>query len=442
MDHSFDIDRILMRYIRDEALTPEETVYLQEWLRAGSGREEMIREFRNETDWVQDGLKQMQQTPHGRIWDKVESRIQEDGYWSNDNAFASVPAPIIPLVRPHRARWRYIAAAAMVVAVAGATLWSLQKHSTTPIPNPTAQPQIAAATDARPGGNRAVLTLSNGQQINLDSTRNGVLAAQGNMNVTKLADGQLAYNKASDEKPTAPAFNVLSTPRAGQFSLTLPDGSRVWLNNASSLRYPVAFTGASREVDLTGEAYFEIAKDASHPFRVAVHRSAPVSSTKPGSTATAGSSATRGASAIRTSTIEVLGTSFNVMAYDDENTERTTLVEGSVRFIHEGSSALLVPEEQSVLDEHGALKTQHHVNVAEITAWKNGYFHFDHASLETAMRQLARWYDVDVEYAGNIPAQEFMGKIQRNLPLSAVLKGLENEHVHFELEGRKLVVKP
>jgi len=413
MDHSFDIDRILLKYIREEALSPEETVLLQEWLQAGEGREAMIQQFRNETGWVKDGLKQMQQTAHSRIWDKVSGRIEDEGYWATGTAVA----PVIPLPRPHRAWWRYLAAATVIFAVAGTAFWILQQRSAA-VPGKPAPAPVAAAADARPGGNRAILTLSNGQQINLDSTGNGVLAAQGNMNVTKLADGQLAYNKASDEKPTAPAFNVLSTPRAGQFSLTLPDGSRVWLNNASSLRYPIAFTGASRVVELTGEAYFEIAKDASHPFRVAIRR---------------------GASA---STIEVLGTAFNIMAYDDENAERTTLVEGSVRFIHAGASALLKPEEQSVLDEHGSLKTLRQVNVAEITAWKNGYFHFDHASLETTMRQLARWYDVDVEYASTIPAQEFMGKIQRNLPLSAVLKGLENERVHFILEGRTLLVKP
>ncbi|HMI63952.1 MAG TPA: FecR domain-containing protein [Puia sp.] len=412
MDQSQEIDRILLKYIREEALSTEETIILQQWLHAGEGREEMIENIKNETDWMQDGLKKMQQTSGARIWDIVSTRLEEEGHWT-----AATAAPVMPLTRPANRWWRYLAAATVLFAVAGSTFWVLQNRPIAPANSPV-QSQLTKATDAQPGSNRAILTLSNGQQINLDSTGNGILASQGNMNVTKLADGQLAYNKSSEEKPTVPAYNLLSTPRAGQFSLTLPDGSHVWLNNASSLRYPVSFTGNSREVELTGEAYFEIAKDASHPFRVAVHRGSG------------------------TSTIEVLGTSFNIMAYDDENSERTTLVEGSVRFVHERASILLKPEEQSVLDEKGALKTLRQVNIAEITAWKNGYFHFDHSSLETTMRQLARWYDVDVEYAGNVPAQEFMGKIQRNLPISAVLKGLENEHVHFSLEGRKLTVKP
>jgi ferric-dicitrate binding protein FerR (iron transport regulator) len=412
MDQSQDIDRILLKYIREEELSMEETIFLQQWLRAGEGREAMIENIKNETDWMQEGLKKMQQTPQTRVWDIVSARLEEEGHWT-----AATAAPVIPLTRPAKRWWRYLAAATVIFAVAGTTFWVLQDRSVTSTNTPV-QPQLANAKDAQPGSNRAVLTLANGKQIKLDSTANGVLASQGNMKVTKLADGQLAYNKSSEEKPVASAFNVLSTPRAGQFSLTLPDGSHVWLNNASSLRYPVSFTGNSREVELTGEAYFEIAKDASHPFRVAVHRGT------------------------RTSTVEVLGTSFNVMAYDDENAERTTLEEGSVRFVHDGASVLLKPEEQSVLDEHGGLKTLRNVNVAEITAWKNGYFHFDHSTLENTMRQLARWYDVDVEYAGNIPPQEFMGRIQRNLPLSAVLKGLENEHVHFTLEGRKLLAKP
>jgi ferric-dicitrate binding protein FerR (iron transport regulator) len=413
MDQSQDIDRILLKYIREEALSTEETIFLQQWLHAGEGREEMIENIKNETDWMQEELKKMQQVPPSRIWDTVSARLEQEGHWT-----AATAVPVVPLVRPAKRWGRLFAAATVLFAVAGTTFWVLQNRSIAPTNSPVQSQLAKKSPDAQPGSNRAILTLANGQQINLDSTGNGVLASQGNMNVTKLADGQLAYNKSSEEKPTASAFNVLSTPRAGQFSLTLPDGSHVWLNNASSLRYPVSFTGNSREVDLTGEAYFEIAKDATHPFRVAIHRG------------------------ISPSAIEVLGTSFNIMAYDDENAERTTLVEGSVRFVHNDASVLLKPEEQSVLDKNGALKTLSHVNVSEITAWKNGYFHFDHASLETTMRQLSRWYDVDVEYAGNVPPQEFMGKIQRNLPLSAVLKGLENEHVHFVLEGRKIQVHP
>jgi len=161
--------------------------------------------------------------------------------------------------------------------------------------------------------------------------------------------------------------------------------------------------------------------DAAHPFRVHIHN---------------------GVAGQDGGTIDVLGTSFNIMAYDDESAERATLIDGSIRYSRAGATALLKPEEQSVLDAQGHLKTLHNVNVAEITAWKNGYFHFDHANLETTMRQLARWYDVTVEYQGNIPPQEFHGRIQRSMSLSAVLKGLEGDDIHFRLEGKRLTVMP
>jgi len=284
-----------------------------------------------------------------------------------------------------------------------------------------------------------MLTLADGRTINLDSSTNGVVAAQQNTTVSK-SDGQLAYKGSSNEKPMPLAFNTLSTPKAGQFALTLADGTRVWLNNASTLRYPVAFTGSDRSVDLYGEAYFEVARDLAHPFRVIIHRV-----TNP-TTATASASSPVAAAptgADQTSTIEVLGTAFNVMAYGDEPDERATLLSGSIRYTDAGHSTLLRPDQQSVLDDKGALHVLPHVDVQEVIAWKNGYFHFDNSSLEKTMRQLARWYDVDVRYEGQATMpQAFMGhgRIQRDLPLSAVLYGLGNDHVHFSLQGRTLVV--
>jgi ferric-dicitrate binding protein FerR (iron transport regulator) len=424
MDNQIDIDPIVTKYLREETLTPEEQAALDLWLSRGEGRSQMLENLRNGTLSAKTNLVQLEQIPHMRIWDTLVSRLNSEGHWlgeeSDSAPVTAEPVPIAP-----RKLWRpyAIAASILVMVAAGGLLF--YRHQPAPVvvkTTPTTQP-----ADVAPGGNRATLTLADGRQINLDSSANGVLASQGNMQVAKLADGQLAYNKSANANPAganpagagAAAVNVLSTPRAGQFTLTLPDGSRVWLNNASSLRYPVSFTGATREVQLSGEAYFEVAQDATHPFFVHT-TSGPAGP----------------------ATIEVLGTSFNIMAYNDESAERTTLVDGSIRYIHAHNSTLLKPDEQSVLDAKGNLKTLQHVNVAEITAWKNGYFHFDHASLETTMRQLARWYDISVDYQGSIPPQEFVGKIQRNMPLSAVLKGLEGDHVHFKLDGRRLTVMP
>jgi len=413
MEHFQDIDPIVTKYLREEILSPEEQSALDAWINQGEGRSSMLENLKNDPTSVKEKLLQMEHMANNRIWDSIVARVEQDGFWKEEPAVPTLPANT-PAARGFG--WRYLMAASVMLLVAAGAYWSFHR---TPAATPAVALQPAPATDVAPGGNRATLTLTDGRKINLDSSAIGLLASQGNTQVTKLSDGQLAYNKTSEEKPQSPAFNVLSTPRAGQFALALPDGSRVWLNNASSLRYPVAFTGATREVELSGEAYFEVAKDATHPFFV--H--------------------TTGGPA-GPATIEVLGTSFNIMAYNDENAERATLVDGSIRYIQGNNSVLLNPEEQSVLDATGSLKTLKAVNVAEITAWKNGYFHFDHASLETTMRQIARWYDISVEYKGAIPPQQFVGKIQRNMPLSSLLKGLSGEHIHFTVEGRTVIVQP
>jgi len=413
MEQITNIDPIVTKYLREEVLSPEEQAALDLWISQGEGRSNMLEDLKNDPTSIKDKLQQMEQMANTRIWDSIVSRVQQDGFWQDEPAVPTIPANTSVA---RRAGWRYAAAASVLLLIAAGAYWGLN-HTPTPTPAVAAQP--AQPADVAPGGNRATLTLQDGRKINLDSSAIGVLASQGNTQVSKLSDGQLAYNKTSEEKPQSPAFNVLTTPRAGQFSLALPDGSRVWLNNASSLRYPIAFTGATREVELSGEAYFEVAKDVNRPFLVHTN-SGPAGP----------------------ATIEVLGTSFNIMAYNDESSERATLVDGSIRYIHGNNSALLKPEEQSVLEANGSIKTLQHVNVAEITAWKNGYFHFDHASLETTMRQIARWYDISIEYKGTIPPQEFVGKIQRNMPLSSLLKGLSGEHIHFTVEGRTVLVQP
>ncbi|HEV9035721.1 MAG TPA: FecR domain-containing protein [Puia sp.] len=410
----FNIDPIAVKYAQREPLTPEEETLLREWIARGEGRAQLLEQLRGGPDWADTDPTPDDKHADIRIWNKLETRLQGEGFWP-DNDIAA-PIPVIPA--RHTIPWRTaIAVAASILIVAtGVLLWTTRRNTTTP----TTPVAGIVSADVQPGGNRAMLTLADGSHIDLDSTANGVLSSQGNTFVAKQ-DGLLAYNKASSEKPAGLTYNTLTTPRAGQFKLTLSDGTRVWLNNASALRYPVWFTGNTREVDLDGEAYFEVAKDAAHPFRVHIHN---------------------GVAGQDGGTIDVLGTSFNIMAYDDESAERATLIDGSIRYSRAGATALLKPEEQSVLDAQGHLKTLHNVNVAEITAWKNGYFHFDHANLETTMRQLARWYDVTVEYQGNIPPQEFHGRIQRSMSLSAVLKGLEGDDIHFRLEGKRLTVMP
>lgn len=413
MEYNFEHNEIVLKYLRQEKLTPEEAVELDRLLSNPSTREDIIRQF-NENDAVRKQLSRWSAINSDAAWETLVHRLGEDGVWPDDHAYAG--AAVTRMRRRRYRRYIYPFAATLALAIGGWWVWH-QRHHTAPV---VASAPAVVAPAGTPGGNKAILTLADGRQVNLDESANGAVADQGNVQVSKVSGGQLAYS-ALAERPAVAVYNTLTTPRAGQFAVTLPDGTKVWLNNASSLRYPVYFVGNTREVELTGEAYFEVAKHSDRPFLVKIRNSS------------AGEDG---------GTVEVLGTSFNVMAYSDEEATRTTLVDGSVKFVRQGDSRQLRPGEQSVVRSAGAIKVLPHVNVEEITAWKNGYFHFDNTSLEETMRQLARWYDVEVEYKGSFGAQLFGGKIQRNLDLPEVLKGLEREGVHFKMEGRRLQVLP
>ncbi|MRG47957.1 DUF4974 domain-containing protein [Chitinophaga sp. SYP-B3965] len=284
-------------------------------------------------------------------------------------------------------------------------------------PSPPALKQVVKENKLHqvvPGGNKAVLTLADGTQITLDSTGNGAIASQGNVQVIKLDSGQLAYNAAKGGKGNEMSYNTLVTPRGGQFRIILPDGSKVWLNAASSLHFPTAFNGKEREVQLIGEAYFEVAKNPQMPFKVKVNEMA----------------------------VQVLGTHFNVMAYPDEANIKTTLLEGAVKIQHGAKAVQLKPGQQAQLNTAGNISVNEGVDMEEVVAWKNGYFHFNHESLEGMMRQIGRWYDAEITYEGNISDREFGGKIERGSDITEVLKILELSKVHFRIEGKKIIVTP
>jgi hypothetical protein len=273
--------------------------------------------------------------------------------------------------------------------------------------------------DVAPGGNKAILTLGNGEKIILDSAKNGALASQGNTRILKLANGQLSYNSLNDSSdrpgmPTQIIYNTLTTPRGGQYQLVLPDGSKVWLDASSSIIYPTDFAGTERKVKMTGQAYFEVAKNEKLPFIVQ-----------------------RGEMSI-----QVLGTHFNVNAYEDDSTVNTTLLEGTVRVSKGAVRTILAPGQQIQITKNGDFKLVRNADTEEAIAWKNGFFSFKRSDLKTVMRQLSRWYDVEVIYEGNIPPQKFGGKMGRDLNLSEILEGLEKSLVHFRIEGKKLIVMP
>jgi transmembrane sensor len=275
--------------------------------------------------------------------------------------------------------------------------------------------------DIGPGGNKAILTLADGSTIDMDEAKNGLMGQQGSSKLVKLNDNQLAYRHETGKHPMEIQYNLLTTPRGGQYQLILPDGSKVWLNAASSIRYPTAFIGKVRNVELTGEAYFEVAQNASMPFRVHI---APT----PGRT--------------EGMNVEVLGTHFNVMAYADEQNISTTLLEGSVRLsLNSRGSVMLRPGEQAKLNDAGVFNVAP-ADVEEAVAWKNGLFRFNEATIEEVMRQLSRWYDVEVVYVNEAPKDPFRGEIYRNVNVSKVLKVLEASGVHFTVEGKKILVQP
>jgi len=320
-----------------------------------------------------------------------------------------------------RMKWgRVSVAAALILAIAaGALILAFPKNA--------AQPRIAgrrslpaAPADVLPGSDKALLTLGDGSTIVLDSANTGSLARQGNTQVLKLADGQLKYKSGSGDDPVAVAYNTLATPRGGQYRLVLPDGSQVWLNAASRIRYPTAFTGHDRRVTVSGEAYFEIAANASMPFRVLVDR---------------------GAGEKDPMEIEVLGTQFNMNAYADEAATRTTLLEGSVKLIKGASSGIMKPGQQAQLGEDGAIRWVPGADLEKAVAWKNGVFEFGDEDLQTVMRQIARWYDVEVVYEGKIPEDRFTGRVSRKTSLSGVLKILQLSGIRFTIENKKIMVK-
>ncbi|HTI93129.1 MAG TPA: FecR domain-containing protein [Puia sp.] len=306
----------------------------------------------------------------------------------------------IPLF--HWKKWTAVAAV-LVLLSTGAWWWVSHNKA------PNAQ---IASNDVSPGMNGAILTLADGRQIVLDSTNNGFATTDGQAKIVKGSKDQVTY-KAADAASADLVYNTLSTPRGRKINVVLADGTKVWLNAASSIKYPTVFSGSQRLVEIRGEAYFEVAANAKQPFIVQ----------KMGSDYE----------------VQVLGTHFNINAYDDEDGIKTTLLEGAVRI----KNKILKPGQQAVAgkDPHEVTIVPN-VNTGEVMSWKNGVFNFDRADIHTVMRQIARWYDVDVEYKGTI-TRHFGGTISQDVNVSQVFKMLElTGAVHFTIEGRKITVMP
>lgn len=333
----------------------------------------------------------------------------EAAMWADIDARRSVPAG-----RSVRKLWFRIAAAAAVVIIAGT--WTFHYL------RPKTEPVQVLVNDVAPGGNKAILTLGNGKKISLTDAVNGQLAQEKGVNVVKEGEGRVSYtDNAGDAATAASRINMISTPRGGRFEIQLPDGTMVWLNAATTITFPASFAGLKeRRIKLNGEAYFEVKRNEAVPFRIDMG----------------------------SQQIEVLGTHFNASNYNDEPAVRTTLVEGSVKVNSllksaEGKFAavILKPGEQSVL-VNGRLDVTA-VDAEAFAEWRNNVFCFKAQRVESAMRQLSRWYDVEVEYSGSVPKDELTGYISRSIPLSKTIKMLEQiseGEIGFRLSGRKLIV--
>jgi transmembrane sensor len=309
-----------------------------------------------------------------------------------------------------RLLWRKVAVAASVLICLSVTMLIYKNPSGKLQPSQS----LSANQQITPGGNKAVLTLANGAKIVLDASAKGIIASQAGVQISKTSDGQLIYQLKNDASTleNQMVYNTIETPRGGQYQINMPDGTKVWLNAMSSLKYPVAFNNRERKVELVGEAYFEVAKNKKVPFIVQ----------------SAGQK------------VQVLGTHFNINAYSDEGEIQTTLLEGAVNVLSDGQTAKLSPGQQSVLKAHTiAVKN---VDVELAVAWKNGNFIFNKDNLDDIMRQLSRWYDVDVVYQHE-PLKKVLlsGSVSRFENIAQVLDIIElTQLVHFKVEGRRIIV--
>lgn len=305
-------------------------------------------------------------------------------------------------------KWGWVAASIVFLLGIGVYFWISKNENNKPV-------IAAVTTEIQPGKDGAVLTLADGSEVLLDTILNGTIALQGGA-TAKVVNGTLLYEGAGNKV----VYNTMRTPKGRQFHVTLPDGTQVWLNAASSIHFPTVFGGTERRVEITGEAYFEVAKNKKMPFRINVNNKAEV---------------------------EVLGTHFNVNAYSNERTVNTTLIEGSVRV----NDIVIKPGQQAQIAGSASLeevdKTTEKIRVVDnvdtekVMAWKNELFNFDGASVEEVMKQLERWYDIEVVYENGVPDLKFFGEISRNITLNGVLKILSRADLKFSIEAdRKLII--
>lgn len=395
--------KLVEKYL-DGNLSHEERTTLDEWINESPENKELFEKLSNK-----DALSALMKEYY-----EAHNRKDDAQRRTNEMVFGAAPA----VVRPMFNLFQKISVAAAIILLVGVGgyIWYSNYNKVKPVPQANVEQQ--QKHDAPPGKYGAMLTLADGSQVALDSTA-GTFAQQGNASLVN-SDGKLIYEKGKTTNKEV-LYNTLSTSRGEMYLVTLSDGTKVWLNSASSIYYPVVFAGSERKVVITGEVYLEVAKNPKQPF-IAEAKGMEV---------------------------EVLGTHFNINSYTNELAVKTTLLEGKVRVRSAATNAQIVlePGEQAILRQTQNDKTvmdkTKDVDVEEEVAWRFGYFQFVNADLKTVMRQLERWYDVEVVYQGNVSNElELIGKMPRSMHLSKVLDVLQTQQVHFKIEGHKIIVLP
>ncbi len=389
----YEISTLVLKHLRSELNTAEHEK-LEKWLLESDHNRKLFEKITNQ-DFINPELILLSENDSNAAWKKIEKATKQD---SN----------IISVRRNYRKIVRYAAVIALLI-VSAALLYQIKTAH-------YGKYNGLTENDIPPGGNKATLTLANGTKIALDDVNNGELARQQNVAITKTAGGQIVYHADLSEANSSgkEIFNTISTPRGGQYQLILPDGTKVWLNSMSSLKFPAAFTGKERRVELSGEGYFEVSKNKEMPFTV---KASEVD-------------------------VRVLGTQFNISAYEDEKLIKTTLIEGSVKIARGNHTKMLVPGMQAICDGTDNIKITD-ADAGEAVAWKNGYFLFRNEPIEDLMLTISRWYDVDVKYEGSMEGKVFGGKFSKKGSLSELLKSLElTGTVKFKAEGRRITAMP
>jgi transmembrane sensor len=379
------LDELIKRY-QDGTCTPEERAALEKWYTDYDDREHRLPGF--------TGAQQE------RVYENILKTLTQENELPRESRSILLKRPFI----------RWVAAAAVIILAGSIYFMAKKPAGTTTTPSRIATNRFQ--NDIDPGGNKATLTLGDGTTMILADHANGTIATEGEIKILKSHDGQLTYESGGHAGEVV--YNTLSTPRAGKYQLVLPDGTVAWLNASSSIRFPTAFTGGERKVELTGEAYFEVTKNPAMPFRVSV----------------------------KDMSVEVLGTHFNVMAYDNEGNVKTTLLEGAVKISKTGGNRFLKPGQQAISTTGAADVRVVNADTEEAVAWKNDLFWFHDADIKMVMRQLERWYDVDVVYDGAVNSK-FNGSIPRTLSAIKVFNILEmTGGVHFRITGKTITVMP